>query len=163
MIRRPPRSTLDRSSAASDVYKRQDMWDTSTWRWHDLNEFYFTARDLSGNWNSANASMVYDPWAPSNSGPTPQLSFDSIRVQEWGDSYVPVNADIAYSFNVGEISITRLFDGKEICLTAYSSTGVQMHHECQIDLAPPWEETPGSNRPIMDCLLYTSPSPRARG
>src|SRR5678815_210251 len=27
MIRRPPRSTLDRSSAASDVYKRQG------WRW----------------------------------------------------------------------------------------------------------------------------------
>ena len=25
MVRRPPRSTLDRSSAASDVYKRQDM------------------------------------------------------------------------------------------------------------------------------------------
>ena len=25
MIRRPPRSTLDRSSAASDVYKRQDL------------------------------------------------------------------------------------------------------------------------------------------
>ena len=25
MIRRPPRSTLDRSSAASDVYKRQDI------------------------------------------------------------------------------------------------------------------------------------------
>ena len=24
-IRRPPRSTLDRSSAASDVYKRQDL------------------------------------------------------------------------------------------------------------------------------------------
>ena len=27
MIRRPPRSTLDRSSAASDVYKRQDLID----------------------------------------------------------------------------------------------------------------------------------------
>ena len=26
MIRRPPRSTLDRSSAASDVYKRQLLW-----------------------------------------------------------------------------------------------------------------------------------------
>ena len=25
MIRRPPRSTLDRSSAASDVYKRQEV------------------------------------------------------------------------------------------------------------------------------------------
>src|SRR5678815_3081431 len=29
MIRRPPRSTLDRSSAASDVYKRQD-YNTAT-------------------------------------------------------------------------------------------------------------------------------------
>src|SRR5678810_1465675 len=29
MIRRPPRSTLDRSSAASDVYKRQIYWWTS--------------------------------------------------------------------------------------------------------------------------------------
>src|SRR5678815_3740806 len=28
MIRRPPRSTLDRSSAASDVYKRQVPWET---------------------------------------------------------------------------------------------------------------------------------------
>ena len=30
MIRRPPRSTLDRSSAASDVYKRQIMNCTKT-------------------------------------------------------------------------------------------------------------------------------------
>ena len=30
MIRRPPRSTLDRSSAASDVYKRQVIADTLT-------------------------------------------------------------------------------------------------------------------------------------
>ena len=33
MIRRPPRSTLDRSSAASDVYKRQvqDVGDAAAW------------------------------------------------------------------------------------------------------------------------------------
>src|SRR5678810_1473604 len=30
MIRRPPRSTLDRSSAASDVYKRQTLGNTIT-------------------------------------------------------------------------------------------------------------------------------------
>ena len=30
MIRRPPRSTLDRSSAASDVYKRQAVVDSKT-------------------------------------------------------------------------------------------------------------------------------------
>jgi hypothetical protein len=132
-----------------------DMWDTSTWRWYDMNEFNFTARDLAGNWNSANASMVYDPWAPANTGPTPQLSFDTIKVDEWGDAYVPVNTNIAYSFNVGEVSITRLFDGKEICLTAYSSTYVEMYNECQIDQTPPWEETPGSNRPIMEENRFT--------
>src|SRR5678810_958299 len=33
MIRRPPRSTLDRSSASSDVYKRQERWMLATcWR-----------------------------------------------------------------------------------------------------------------------------------
>ena len=31
MIRRPPRSTLDRSSAAADVYKRQDESNTILW------------------------------------------------------------------------------------------------------------------------------------
>jgi len=132
-----------------------DMWDTSTWRWYDLNEFNFTARDPAGNWNYANASMVYDPWAPANTGPTPQLSFDSIKVGEWGDAYVPVNANSAYSFNVGEVSITRLFDGKEICLTAYSSLGLEKYRECQIDHAPPWGETPGSNRPIMEENRFT--------
>ena len=30
MIRRPPRSTLDRSSAASDVYKRQQEYRSAT-------------------------------------------------------------------------------------------------------------------------------------
>src|SRR5678809_1629217 len=32
MIRRPPRSTLDRSSAASDVYKRQAPPSARSWR-----------------------------------------------------------------------------------------------------------------------------------
>ena len=40
MIRRPPRSTLDRSSAASDVYKRQ-VYNSQ----HDINENDFASRD----------------------------------------------------------------------------------------------------------------------
>src|SRR5678815_3423383 len=38
MIRRPPRSTLDRSSAASDVYKRQRHSKTHPW-YLDLRPF----------------------------------------------------------------------------------------------------------------------------
>jgi len=94
--------------------------------------------------------MVYDPWAPDNSGPTDQMQFDSIRVSEWGDAYVSVDASKPYSFNVGEISIHRLFDGREICLTIFSSYGAEMEQQCQIDSAPPWEEPAYSNRPIME-------------
>ena len=36
MIRRPPRSTLDRSSAASDVYKRQVLLLPGEFVWLDL-------------------------------------------------------------------------------------------------------------------------------
>jgi len=127
-----------------------EYWDTSTWQWYDLNEFIFTARDPAGNWNSANASMVYDPWALDNSGSSDQMIFDSIRVSEWGDVYVPVDSVNPYSFNVGEVSILRLFDGREICLTVFSSTGVEMEQQCHIDSAPPWDETAYTNRPIME-------------
>ncbi|CAI9832388.1 hypothetical protein IBTHAUMO2_760006 [Nitrosopumilaceae archaeon] len=44
MIRRPPRSTLDRSSAASDVYKRQYL--------NDLNPFDLGERGGDLEWDA---------------------------------------------------------------------------------------------------------------
>ena len=38
MIRRPPRSTLDRSSAASDVYKRQELASSLGYSYNELLE-----------------------------------------------------------------------------------------------------------------------------
>ena len=47
MIRRPPRSTLDRSSAASDVYKRQILRARFTGQpEHVINYFFFVAEEL---------------------------------------------------------------------------------------------------------------------
>ena len=54
MIRRPPRSTLDRSSAASDVYKRQLLHD----QWYDQNSissWVLFHKDLS---------QLYFFWSP---------------------------------------------------------------------------------------------------
>mgnify|MGYP003381629349 CR=1 FL=1 len=44
MIRRPPRSTLDRSSAASDVYKRQEEEELA----FDVGNGFGEAKDESG-------------------------------------------------------------------------------------------------------------------
>ena len=126
------------------------MWDTSTWIWHGLNEFEIVSRDPAGNWNHANRSIVHDPWAPANTGPTPQLVFESISVAEWGDVNVAVTPEQAYSFNVGRVSISRLFDGRDICLTVFSQQGSEMMRECQVDLAPPWSEPFGSNSPLLE-------------
>ena len=41
MIRRPPRSTLDRSSAASDVYKRQGVISSTTVAGMGKTELYY--------------------------------------------------------------------------------------------------------------------------
>ena len=47
MIRRPPRSTLDRSSAASDVYKRQPDFDD-----------FFTFVDMADNYPFTGAGSL---------------------------------------------------------------------------------------------------------
>ena len=50
MIRRPPRSTLDRSSAASDVYKRQEDTDTTGIVTGGLAGLYYGYEDIPSNW-----------------------------------------------------------------------------------------------------------------
>ena len=47
MIRRPPRSTLDRSSAASDVYKRQNPGSFLNWANNiGVNTVYWVKKEL---------------------------------------------------------------------------------------------------------------------
>ena len=67
MIRRPPRSTLDRSSAASDVYKRQHLsWDLSDVEMVNLIpqvgagfRLSSNQNDVMGGWNECTHSIRY--------------------------------------------------------------------------------------------------------
>ena len=54
MSRRPPRSTLDRSSAAADVYKRQDVFDDARIQVADLS----AQQDFEAGWGPAGAVCV---------------------------------------------------------------------------------------------------------
>src|SRR5450756_3112578 len=53
MIRRPPRSTQSRSSAASDVYKRQDSSGAGTSDWGQFKQWMES--EINGNQMSGNA------------------------------------------------------------------------------------------------------------
>src|SRR5678810_342096 len=67
MIRRPPRSTLDRSSAASDVYKRQPLAVT-------LNNTTAAFRKTDGCTDTDNNSSDF-----STGPPTPRASFSPVH------------------------------------------------------------------------------------
>src|SRR5678816_2270364 len=69
MIRRPPRSTLDRSSAASDVYKRQSVDvnpdaigknDVSSVFGHELGHVYGLVKPTAGNATHAGDGSDYN-------------------------------------------------------------------------------------------------------
>ena len=67
MIRRPPRSTLDRSSAASDVYKRQLMY--------EVNPFSFIVEQAGGMAISNNKN-------PLDIVPLESVSYTHLRAHE---------------------------------------------------------------------------------
>src|SRR5450756_12790 len=61
MIRRPPRSTQSRSSAASDVYKRQDPQKSDSARRHvGEPRFHLATRPLLTQHNRAALIVAYD-------------------------------------------------------------------------------------------------------
>ena len=133
---------------------RDDMWDASTWRWHGLNNFTIVARDPAGNWNTAERSVVHDPWAPSNAGPTPQLVFESITVPAWGDATLAVSDVEPVPLDVGLLRVARLFDGRETCVAILHADGALREEICHIDTDPPWQRTPGSQHPVMETHVF---------
>ena len=76
MIRRPPRSTLDRSSAASDVYKRQvrDVAGTLGNRPATCRKYYVHPAVLAAYASGALAANWADDVAAAQSGPSAGLT-----------------------------------------------------------------------------------------
>ena len=81
---------------------QSNMWDTSTWSWHGMNEFNLTAVRSGRELEPCKPEHGVRSLGASNEGPTPQLSFDSMRLLEWGDAHVPVEPN-PYSINLGEV------------------------------------------------------------
>ena len=85
MIRRPPRSTLDRSSAASDVYKRQSLY--MGFVYNQLGGVYELAEDYERSYNYLQKSLeiklkFYDKYSMQLMNTYKTVSYTHLRAHE---------------------------------------------------------------------------------
>mgnify|MGYP003378248168 CR=1 FL=1 len=108
MIRRPPRSTLDRSSAASDVYKRQDLHFTQ----YEFTPIHVNPANTGGFLGTYRIGGVYRDQAASISGfgsdyRTPFLAIDvnfgfAFRPKDWTSLSISFFQDRSGEINLGK-------------------------------------------------------------
>ena len=136
MIRRPPRSTQSRSSAASDVYKRQDSSETVL-KSFAIQKSNQTPGDgeialFYGMYeNTTEANHVYNPCA---------YNFEGLK------SWVVKSAETALPNSAND----------------FYGIGTIASNENQLDLQIGQFAIASNNEELNSCLLYTSPSPRDR-
>eukprot|EP00656_Telonema_subtile_P007245 TRINITY_DN13399_c0_g1_i2.p1 TRINITY_DN13399_c0_g1~~TRINITY_DN13399_c0_g1_i2.p1 ORF type:complete len:155 (+),score=7.00 TRINITY_DN13399_c0_g1_i2:84-548(+) len=145
MTRRPQRSTLSSSSAASDVYKRQ----VSTSSWSGMLE----SNGSASSFPNTDPSGLFTSW--------------------WSASASVSVVHAVWSFNLCLSSLTlplslAIFSSFFQSLTSRSRGGCPPLTKVNASLnKPPTSDcgspkSPGTTRDVMTCLLYTSPSPRDR-
>ena len=152
MIRRPPRSTPIKSSAASDVYKRQDigyegalqhLWNKDI----NYNEFLSqvkTLKQLNTNWYDLLFRTAF----------THQHSVSITGGNERSDYYMSVG----YADNQ---SVT-IHEGLER-YNVLARINTKINRNLQLGLKVSGALSKAKHPHSSICLLYTSPSPRDRG
>ena len=159
MIRRPPRSTLDRSSAASDVYKRQILGKapiSGSGSAEAVQIEGIPASDVNGLFGGT------DP--ADNSG---ELTYISIRhgganIGEGNEINGLTLGGVGSGTKVENIEIiSNQDDGLEVFGGSVNIKNVIVWNagDDQIDCDQAWTGTLDN---FIACLLYTSPSPRDR-
>ena len=156
MIRRPPRSTPKPSSAASDVYKRQELWahdtsNASTWRVTDIHSGtghsypgYYGMEILVGDtlyFSADDGSSSTELWAHDTSNASTWRVADIYSGSGTGNPgyYMEILVGDTLYFDANDGS-----SGRE--LWAHDTSNVSTWRVTDIHSGT--------------CLLYTSPSPR---
>ena len=166
MIRRPPRSTLDRSSAASDVYKRQAIalpngqspltlkfWNYQSFESRSGGCYDGGILEITTNagstWAQITSGLLTDPYNGPFGGGNPLGTVNAWcgDPQNWLNSVIDINTyagkTVQFRFRVGSDTGVGRADGWNLDDVVVKS--------CQAEAACYWA-----------CLLYTSPSPRDR-
>ena len=156
MLRRPPRSTLDRSSAASDVYKRQIYASNGRVVLTGMGKSGLIARKIVATFNSTGTAAIY-------LHPTDALHGDLGMVRS-----EDVVILISKSGNTEEISnllpMLKRLNVKLIAMCGNHESKLAQESNIFLNIAVKEEACPYDLAPTASttCLLYTSPSPRDR-
>ena len=153
MIRRPPRSTLDRSSAASDVYKRQQYSPGfNAWIAIDIDTLRTNYMEPYGN---EVIIGVKAGWFDGSSG----INFGIITDNAIGDDN---DVDLVPSFGTASY-ITYNFEPNWLFLDLQNGTipsGSSQDIIATFDGSGMLGGEYFADINVATCLLYTSPSPR---
>ena len=152
MIRRPPRSTLDRSSAASDVYKRQSLDNEIP-----ITSIVFgeTGKLMLKGMRSAMAAMV-------ETGNNIIID-DIILETEFLNAYLRVFKDLKVYFVGVKCAIEVAEERESKRPGRFPGTALSQVSICHAhDLYDIEVDTAMNSPRECACLLYTSPSPRDR-
>ena len=174
MIRRPPRSTRVRSSAASDVYKRQKVWDSGARRHvvRDRNRLKpgteracpFRIRGINSGGSQPLCMGDAEEYVPLNDGSV-------VTVPLMGAVFMPEAPHDIISPGILEKDGFCSWDGK---LPDGRSVVLENHRFILMPACKPRQKTHTlaskeqsilvgeENTTNETCLLYTSPSPRDR-
>ena len=148
MIRRPPRSTLDRSSAASDVYKRQMNENPEALALARIQAFNntITTKQFEFNWELDTTHLTVLPWlgyeaieSKSDVSGLPRITYDHDR---------PTSVDVPW--------------------TAHAKPTITLEKPVGYLIPQAWTDVidrlalENVVMEVVGCLLYTSPSPRDR-
>ena len=153
MIRRPPRSTLDRSSAASDVYKRQE-YDALT-KEIDHSEEQITKLTAEN-----------DALADSSKGLSQQVEDIKPKLDELLAELSERQADLKEIVKANEVEETKLLSDRKHIEEQVKKPDLSVY--MRIRKAKKGKAVSTIKRSACSgchnivCLLYTSPSPRDR-
>eukprot|EP00657_Telonema_sp_P-1_P004657 TRINITY_DN20931_c0_g1_i1.p1 TRINITY_DN20931_c0_g1~~TRINITY_DN20931_c0_g1_i1.p1 ORF type:complete len:158 (+),score=75.58 TRINITY_DN20931_c0_g1_i1:137-610(+) len=148
MIRRPPRSTQSRSSAASDVYTRQEG---------DINSRVMSPKppDHSSNLTSLLIDTNIYSRKVNEINNTPRVNL--LYYDDLGDGYVSLKGDVHMCSH--QEAVDNYWDGWR----PFFPNGSDSPNYGLMKMKPDTIEFVSSLRfKVGACLLYTSPSPRDR-
>src|SRR5450756_2824807 len=143
MIRRPPRSTQSRSSAASDVYKRQLCLGGNVFGWTADERQSFAVLDayaaVGGNF--IDTADAYSAWVPGHAGGESETILGRWMAERRNRDRMVIATKVGMFPGLGGLSAKTIRAAAESSLRRLRTDRIDLYYAHKDDAATPLEET----------------------